>query len=81
MLHFRELGHRFLIDHNPDVQMHVVSVGDPEVERWLIFRDRLRMHPEDRELYERTKRALATRRQKSCKKMIIIRLEQDMWTR
>jgi GrpB-like predicted nucleotidyltransferase (UPF0157 family) len=40
----------------------VVASGDPEVERWLIFRDRLRTHPEDRELYERTKRELARRR-------------------
>jgi GrpB-like predicted nucleotidyltransferase (UPF0157 family) len=50
-----------LINHNPDVQMHAVSVGHPEVERCLIFHDRLRMHPEDRELYERTRRELATR--------------------
>ena len=56
MLHFREPGHQFLIDHNPDVQMHVVSAGDPGVGRWLIFRDRLSMHPDVRELYERTKR-------------------------
>jgi GrpB-like predicted nucleotidyltransferase (UPF0157 family) len=44
--------------------MHVVSAGDPGVGRWLIFRDRLSMHPDVRELYERTKRELATRRQK-----------------
>jgi GrpB-like predicted nucleotidyltransferase (UPF0157 family) len=41
--------------------MHAVSVGHPEVERCLIFHDRLRMNPEDRELYERTRRELATR--------------------
>jgi GrpB-like predicted nucleotidyltransferase (UPF0157 family) len=64
VLHFREPGHQFLIDHNPDVQMHVVSAGDPGVGRWLIFHDRLSMHPDVRELYERTKRELATRRQK-----------------
>jgi GrpB-like predicted nucleotidyltransferase (UPF0157 family) len=28
----------------------------------LAFRDRLRSHPEDRDLYERTKRELAARR-------------------
>ena len=28
----------------------------------LLFRDRLRSHPEDRELYERTKRELAAAR-------------------
>jgi GrpB-like predicted nucleotidyltransferase (UPF0157 family) len=62
VLQIRERGHRLLIDHHPDVQVHVVASGDPEVERWLIFRDRLRTHPEDRELYERTKRELAGRR-------------------
>ena len=46
----------------PDVQIHVFSVGSPEVERMLAFRDRLRTRPEERELYERTKRELAARR-------------------
>ena len=42
--------------------MHVFSVGSPEVERMLLFRDRLRSRAEERELYQRTKQALATRR-------------------
>ena len=46
----------------PAVQIHVFSVGSPEVERMLLFRDRLRSHPEDRELYQRTKRELAAAR-------------------
>lgn len=50
--------HRFLAD-EPEVQIHVFSVGSTEVERMLLFRDRLRSCPEDRELYERTKRELA----------------------
>lgn len=50
--------HRFLID-EPAVQIHVFSVGCIEVERMLLFRDRLRSHPEDRELYQSTKRKLA----------------------
>ena len=65
VLQFREpdwYEHRFLRDHNPDVQIHVFTVGSPEVERMLLFRDRLRARPEERELYERTKRELAARR-------------------
>jgi GrpB-like predicted nucleotidyltransferase (UPF0157 family) len=44
------------------VQVHVFTAGSPEVERMLLFRDRLRARPEERELYERTKRELAARR-------------------
>jgi GrpB-like predicted nucleotidyltransferase (UPF0157 family) len=65
VLQFREpdwYEHRFLRDHNPDVQIHVFTVGSPEVERMLLFRDRLRARPEERYLYERTKRDLAARR-------------------
>ena len=64
-LQFREpdwYEHRFLRDRDPDVQIHVFTVGSPEVERMLAFRDRLRTEPEDRHLYERTKRELAARR-------------------
>ena len=62
-LRFREPDwheHRFVVD-PPAVQIHVFSVGSTEVERMLLFRDRLRSCPEDRELYERTKRELAAR--------------------
>jgi len=65
VLQFREpdwYEHRFLRDHNPEVQVHVFTAGSPEVERMLLFRDRLRARPEERELYERTKRELAARR-------------------
>jgi len=65
VLQFREpdwYEHRFLRDHNPDVQVHVFTARSPEVERMLLFRDRLRARPEERELYERTKRELAARR-------------------
>lgn len=37
------------------------SDGSPEIERFLLFRDWLRINPDDRELYERTKRELAQR--------------------
>jgi GrpB-like predicted nucleotidyltransferase (UPF0157 family) len=64
-LQFREpewYEHRFLRDFDPDVQVHVLSVGAAEVERMLLFREWLRSRSEDRELYERTKRELAARR-------------------
>lgn len=64
-LQFREpdwYEHRFLRARDPDAQIHVFSVGSPEVERMLLFRDRLRSRSEERELYERTKRELAGRR-------------------
>ena len=64
-LKLREPGwheHRMLIDHEPDVQVHVFSVGSSEVQRMTVFRDRLRAHAEDRDLYQRTKRELAGKR-------------------
>ncbi|GAA3643470.1 hypothetical protein GCM10022236_52680 [Microlunatus ginsengisoli] len=63
-LQFREPSwyeHRFLVDHDPQVHLHVFTTGSPEVERMLLFRDRLRSCIEDRELYERIKRELAGR--------------------
>jgi GrpB-like predicted nucleotidyltransferase (UPF0157 family) len=65
LLQFREpdwYEHRFLRDHDPDVQIHVFSIGSPEVTRMLLFRDRLRGRSDERELYQRTKRELAARR-------------------
>ena len=41
------------------VNLHVFSVGCPEIDRMVAFRDRLRTDAADRELYARTKRALA----------------------
>lgn len=65
LLQFREPGwheHRFFVDHEPDVQVHVFSAGSREVARMLAFRDRLRSHSDDRARYERTKRELAAKR-------------------
>jgi GrpB-like predicted nucleotidyltransferase (UPF0157 family) len=53
--------HRFLRGSHPAVQIHVFSFGSPEVERMLLFRDRLRSQADERELYQRTKRELAAR--------------------
>jgi len=44
-----------------DVHVHVYSPGSPEIDRYLLLRDHLRNHEEDRERYARTKRELATR--------------------
>jgi GrpB-like predicted nucleotidyltransferase (UPF0157 family) len=63
-LHIRERGwyeHRMLRGRDPRVNLHVFSHGCPEIERMLRFRDWLRAHREDRDRYERTKRALAAR--------------------
>jgi GrpB-like predicted nucleotidyltransferase (UPF0157 family) len=65
VLQFREPGwheHRFFFDHEPDVQVHVFSAGSQAITRMLAFRDRLRTHSEDRDLYEGTKRELAAKR-------------------
>lgn len=54
-------GHRLLRPADQTVNLHVFGEGCPEIERMTAFRDRLRARPEDRALYERTKRGLAAR--------------------
>jgi GrpB-like predicted nucleotidyltransferase (UPF0157 family) len=44
-----------------NINLHVFSAGCPEIGRMLGFRDHLRVNAEDRELYQRTKQALAAR--------------------
>jgi GrpB-like predicted nucleotidyltransferase (UPF0157 family) len=51
--------HRMLKGPETDVNLHVLSTGCPEIDRMLTFRDRLRANASDRELYARSKRALA----------------------
>jgi GrpB-like predicted nucleotidyltransferase (UPF0157 family) len=51
--------HRVLKGTDPAVNLHVFSPDCLETERMLLMRDWLRTHPEDRELYEQTKRQLA----------------------
>lgn len=51
--------HRVLKGPETDINLHVFSPGCVEIERMLLFRDWLRSHPDDRQLYERTKRELA----------------------
>jgi len=53
--------HRVFKGPDTNVNLHVFSVGCPEIDRMLRFRDRLREDEADRELYERTKRWLAAK--------------------
>jgi len=53
--------HRMLRGPDTNVNLHVFSDGSIEVDRMVAFRDWLRSHPEDRTLYETTKRDLAAR--------------------
>ncbi|HXD60171.1 MAG TPA: GrpB family protein, partial [Thermoleophilaceae bacterium] len=56
-----EPGHRMFRTPAADVHVHVWAVGDPEVVRYLAFRQRLRANADDRASYERLKRKLAKR--------------------
>lgn len=61
-LHLREpnwLEHRVLKGDAPLANLHVFSRGSPETARMVAFRDRCRADPDERRLYEETKRALA----------------------
>jgi GrpB-like predicted nucleotidyltransferase (UPF0157 family) len=52
-------GHRMLVGPDGRFNLHVFPVGAPEPLRHLLFRDWLRSHPDDRELYASVKRELA----------------------
>ena len=53
--------HRLFKGHDPSVNLHVYPKGCPEIQRYLLFRDRLRSRPEEREAYVALKRELAAR--------------------
>jgi GrpB-like predicted nucleotidyltransferase (UPF0157 family) len=53
--------HRMFRTPEKDVHLHVYSAGSPEIERYLLLRDRLRENGKERDLYVRTKRELARR--------------------
>ena len=53
--------HRLFKGPDTNVNVHTFSVGCEEVGRMLAFRDWLRTHEDDRELYENAKRELAAR--------------------
>ena len=61
-LHLREPDweqHRVMKGVFPPVNLHVFTAGSVEITRMLAFRDRCRAHPEEFELYLKTKQALA----------------------
>jgi GrpB-like predicted nucleotidyltransferase (UPF0157 family) len=53
--------HRVFKGPDTNINLHVFSEGCVEFERMVGFRDWLRAHEEDRDLYERTKRELIAR--------------------
>lgn len=53
--------HRLFKGPDTNVNLHTFTVGCPEIDRMIRFRDWLRSHDDDRDLYERTKRDLAAR--------------------
>jgi GrpB-like predicted nucleotidyltransferase (UPF0157 family) len=62
VLRIREPGwheHRMFRGIDPAVNLHVHTLGCPEIDRMLTFRDRLRTDAGERLLYERAKRELA----------------------
>lgn len=58
-LRVREPGHRMVRTPELDVHVHILQTGDSAADDYLLLRDHLRHNEADRELYERTKRALA----------------------
>jgi len=53
--------HRFFKGPEADVNLHVFSAGEAEIDRMVLFRDWLRSHDDDRDAYLRVKRELAQR--------------------
>ena len=53
--------HRMFRGPDTEINLHVFSPGSSEIERMLLFRNWLRNNITDRQLYERTKRELASR--------------------
>lgn len=63
-LHIREpewFEHRLFKGPDTAINLHTFSFGCSEVDTMLLFRDWLRTHPADRQLYESAKRELASR--------------------
>jgi GrpB-like predicted nucleotidyltransferase (UPF0157 family) len=51
--------HRLLTRDSPAVNLHIFSEGCEEIERMIVFRDRLRVNKADRDRYSKLKRELA----------------------
>jgi GrpB-like predicted nucleotidyltransferase (UPF0157 family) len=54
--------HRLFKGPDTDINLHVFTAGCSEIDQMLLFRNWLREHPEDRDLYAAKKRELASRR-------------------
>jgi len=53
--------HRVFKGPDTNINLHTFTQGCPEIDRMLGFRDWLRTHDDERDLYERTKQELAAR--------------------
>ncbi|MET8850570.1 GrpB family protein [Amycolatopsis sp. NPDC004625] len=53
--------HRMFKGPDTNINLHVYSPGNGQTPRYRLFRDRLRSHPEERELYAAKKRELAAK--------------------
>jgi GrpB-like predicted nucleotidyltransferase (UPF0157 family) len=53
--------HRLFKGPEADINLHVFSAGEAEIDRMVLFRDWLRGHDDDRDAYLRVKRELAQR--------------------
>jgi GrpB-like predicted nucleotidyltransferase (UPF0157 family) len=60
-LRIEHVGSTLFKDAEIDLNLHVFSAGSAEIERLLLLRERLRENPAERQLYELTKRELASR--------------------
>ena len=52
-------NHHMFKGPDTDIHLHVFSKGSKEIEKYLLFRNYLRLHDDARELYENTKKELA----------------------
>ena len=57
-------NHHMFKGPDTDINLHVFSKGSKEIDKYLIFRNYLRAHPEARMLYEETKKKLAQKKWK-----------------
>jgi GrpB-like predicted nucleotidyltransferase (UPF0157 family) len=57
-LRVREPGHRLMRTPARDVHVHLYPRGHPAIVDYLLLRDRLRSHSDERSRYERVKRSL-----------------------
>jgi len=60
VLRVREPGHRLVRTEQRDVHIHLLEPDDVAAHDHLLLRDHLRVDPDDRHLYESTKRELLT---------------------